>query len=327
MSFIIGIRNQIFRLFYRLARPLIFLMDPENAHYTLKRVGVFLGSNPVTRGLTTLLFDYGHKSLNIKVDGIEYRNPVGLSAGVDKDGELTSIYPSLGFGLAELGSFTGEVCPGNPGKRLFRMVKSRSIVVWYGLNNFGAEKISKRLANVDFGRLRVGINAAKSNVTPEFDLQESIRDYLKTMTLFKDIGDYYTINISCPNTDKNMINDNIECFINSKRKWCILKLSPYCDIKSVDTYYNQGFRQFHCCNTLPVKEGGLSGKSLIPYSVNLIQNIKNKYSDTIIIGGGGIRDVNDIITYNKAGAVHYSISTLFFNPFLSYLFYKSYINQ
>ena len=138
MSFIIGIRNQIFRLFYRLARPLIFLMDPENAHYTLKRVGVFLGSNPVTRGLTTLLFDYGHKSLNIKVDGIEYRNPVGLSAGFDKDGELTSIYPSLGFGLAELGSFTGEVCPGNPGKRLFRMVKSRSIVVWYGLNNFGA---------------------------------------------------------------------------------------------------------------------------------------------------------------------------------------------
>ena len=135
------------------------------------------------------------------------------------------------------------------------------------------------------------------------------------------------INISCPNTDKNMINDNIECFINSKRKWCILKLSPYCDLNLIDTYYNQGFRQFHCCNTLPVKEGGLSGKSLIPYSVNLIQNIKNKYSDTIIIGGGGIRDVNDIITYNKAGAVHYSISTLFFNPFLSYLFYKSYINQ
>ena len=135
------------------------------------------------------------------------------------------------------------------------------------------------------------------------------------------------INISCPNTDKKMINDNIECFINSKRKWCIIKLSPYCDIELVDTYYNQGFRQFHCCNTLPVKEGGLSGKSLIPYSVNLIQNIKNKYSNTIIIGGGGIRDVNDITTYNKAGAIHYSISTLLFNPFLSYLFYKNYINQ
>ena len=135
------------------------------------------------------------------------------------------------------------------------------------------------------------------------------------------------INISCPNTDKNMINDNIECFINSKRKWCILKLSPYCDLNLIDTYYNQGFRQFHCCNTLPVKEGGLSGKSLIPYSVNLIQNIKNKYSDTIIIGGGGIRDINDITTYNKAGAIHYSISTLFFNPFLSYSFYKNYINQ
>ena len=138
--------------------------------------------------------------MNTRVDGISYRNPVGLSAGFDKDGELTKIYPSLGFGLAELGSFTGEVCPGNPGRRLFRMVKSKAIVVWYGLNNQGAEKISSRLKDVNFGKLRVGINAAKSNVTPEFVLSESIRDYIKTLTLFKDIGDYFTINISCPNT-------------------------------------------------------------------------------------------------------------------------------
>ena len=200
MNFIVRLRNLTLWMLFRAARPLIFLMEPENAHSAFKRVGLFLGSNPITRGFSSLMWDYNHKSLNIEVDGIKYRNPVGLSAGFDKDGELTKIYPSMGFGLAELGSFTGEVCPGNPGRRLFRMVKSRAIVVWYGLNNQGSEQIASRLAKVNFGRLRVGINAAKSNVTPEFELQESIRDYLKTMTLFKDVGDYFTINISCPNT-------------------------------------------------------------------------------------------------------------------------------
>ncbi|MDG1474174.1 MAG: hypothetical protein P8Q37_04670, partial [Porticoccaceae bacterium] len=181
MSIIIGLRNFLLRVLFRIARPAIFLMEPENAHHAFKKVGIFLGSNAVTRGFSSLLWDYNHKSLNIEIDGIKYRNPLGLSAGFDKDGELTKIYPSMGFGLAELGSFTGEICPGNPGRRLFRMVKSRAIVVWYGLNNQGAEKIASRLATVDFGRLRVGINAAKSNVTPEFELQESIRDYIKTM--------------------------------------------------------------------------------------------------------------------------------------------------
>ncbi len=138
MSFIVGLRNFTLWILFRAARPFIFLMEPENAHYAFKRVGVFLGSNPITRGFSSLMWDYNHKSLNIEVDGIEYRNPVGLSAGFDKDGELTKIYPSMGFGLAELGSFTGEVCPGNPGRRLFRMVKSRAIVVWYGLNNQGS---------------------------------------------------------------------------------------------------------------------------------------------------------------------------------------------
>ena len=123
MSIIVGIRNLILRILFRIMRPVIFLMDPEQAHYSMKRIGVFLGSNFITRAFSSLLYDYGHKSLNIKVDGIDYRNPIGLSAGFDKDGELTKIYPSLGMGLAELGSITGEICPGNPGKRLFRINK------------------------------------------------------------------------------------------------------------------------------------------------------------------------------------------------------------
>ena len=70
MSFLVGIRNLLLRLVYRAFRPLIFLMDPENAHYAFKRVGVFLGSNFITRFITRFFFDYGHKSLKTNVDGI-----------------------------------------------------------------------------------------------------------------------------------------------------------------------------------------------------------------------------------------------------------------
>ena len=83
MSFVIAVRNLILRILFRVMRPMIFLMDPEQAHYSMKRIGVFLGSNPITKAFTSLLFDYGHKSLNIEVDGIKYRNPIGLSAGFD----------------------------------------------------------------------------------------------------------------------------------------------------------------------------------------------------------------------------------------------------
>ena len=109
MSTLIGLRNNFLWLGYQAIRPLIFLMEPEQAHYSLKRVGVFLGKFWITRKLTSLLMNYKHESLHTTVDGIEYKNPVGLSAGFDKDGELTKIYPHMGFGIAELGSFTGEI--------------------------------------------------------------------------------------------------------------------------------------------------------------------------------------------------------------------------
>ncbi|WP_435275042.1 quinone-dependent dihydroorotate dehydrogenase [Psychrobium sp. nBUS_13] len=350
MNFLIGFRNFLLRVLYRVTRPLIFLMEPESAHYSLKRIGVFLGSNPLTKGLTSLLFDYGNKCLSIEVDGIKYRNPIGLSAGFDKDGELTSIYPSLGFGLAELGSFTGEVCPGNPGKRLFRMVKSRSIVVWYGLNNFGAEKISKRLTNVDFGRLRIGINAAKSNVTPEFELQESIRDYLKTMTLFKDIGDYYTINISCPNTQDGepfVDPDNLDALliaVNEKirpisDKPIYLKLAADMSLAEIDTIIdgvlkhklegvvltnlakpegnNEHIAAEYPTNLgqLPKGKGAMSGLPLQRISTNVIRHVYRKTSGKItIIGVGGIFTAKDAYEKITSGAsLLHMITTMIFD--------------
>ncbi len=350
MNFIVGIRNFFLHLLYRIMRPLIFLMEPENAHYSLKKIGVFLGSNPITRGLTSLFFNYGHASLNTKVDGISYRNPVGLSAGFDKDGELTKIYPSLGFGLAELGSFTGEVCPGNPGRRLFRMVKSKAIVVWYGLNNQGAETISSRLTNTNFGKLRVGINAAKSNVTPEFELSESIRDYVKTLTLFKDIGDYFTINISCPNTQdgepfvnkENLdalliaVNENIRTIAS---KPIYVKLAADLSLEEINVIIDGCIKhkmdgvvltnlakpvcnQEHIASEypsnlgiLPEGKGAMSGLPLQRISTNVIRHVYRRTRGKItIIGVGGVFSAKDAYEKITSGAsLLHMITTMIFD--------------
>jgi len=130
------------------------------------------------------------------------------------------------------------------------------------------------------------------------------------------------LNVSCPNVSRNITNTiNLSPFIKKERDWCIVKLSPLCDISLVDDYYKQGFRQFHCCNTIPIDKGGLSGKSIIPYSTSLISDIKKKYPDTKIIGGGGIKTMEDVNTYKISGADYFSISTLLFNPFKFAAFY------
>ena len=129
------------------------------------------------------------------------------------------------------------------------------------------------------------------------------------------------INVSCPNAEKSMVDENIHKFLNPNRKWCIVKVSPIITNDKLDEYYKKGFRQFHLSNTLPVLTGGLSGKSLIPYNQKNISYLKNKYKDITIIGGGGITSNEDIVLYKKFGADHISISTLCFNPYQFLKFY------
>ena len=133
------------------------------------------------------------------------------------------------------------------------------------------------------------------------------------------------INVSCPNVKKDKIENGLEKLINEERKWCIIKLSPICEEQLIDKYYSMGFRQFHCSNTIPVENGGLSGPSIKPYSFKLINYIKNNYNDVEIIGGGGIQTIEDMNEFKDKGCNHYSISSVLFNPFKSMgLFYDYY---
>lgn len=135
------------------------------------------------------------------------------------------------------------------------------------------------------------------------------------------------LNVSCPNTDKHMINKGLKIFLNPERKWCIIKLPPVNFEDDLHRYYKEGFRQFHLSNTLPIKEGGLSGPKLIPYTSKNIKFIKKYYNDCTIIAGGGIRSLDDVINYKNLGADHFSVSSLCFNPISFIWFYMKYKNM
>ena len=124
------------------------------------------------------------------------------------------------------------------------------------------------------------------------------------------------LNVSCPNAEKKMVTEGLETFLNNKRKWCIVKLSPTIETTLIDNYYQLGFRQFHCSNTVPIKQGGLSGKAIIPYNRKLITYLKENYNDVEIIAGGGIKEWKTVEEYKKLGANHFAFSTVCFNPFL-----------
>lgn len=230
------------------------------------------------------------------------------------------------------------------------MVKSKAIVVWYGLNNQGAEKISKRLENVDFGELCVGINAAKSNVTPEFVLDDSIEDYLKTLNCFIDIGDYFTINISCPNTqdgepfvDRKKLNALLEAVnveIRSKTsKPVYVKLAADLTTEEINTivdacveYKINGVVLTNLAkpdvNTehlpeeyptqkglLPEGKGAMSGLPLQRISTNVIRHVYRRTRGNLtIIGVGGIFSAKDAYEKITSGAsLLHMITTMIFD--------------
>ena len=174
-----------------------------------------------------------------------------------------------------------------------------------------------------------GIDHAIQNYKKGTIVSIAIMNKWEIKPILKKIPDDMDIelNVSCPNTDKHMISSGLKPFLNKKRNWCIIKLSPIQSSLSIDRYYKEGFRQFHASNTLPTEKGGISGPVLKRYTIGTIKYIKSQWDDTIVIAGGGIRTLKDIKEYQDAGADHFSISTLCFDPISFLNFYFEYTNQ
>ena len=221
-------------------------------------------------------------------------------------------YISLPYCKSIKGSYTNDSRPG-----LIKQIYN-TLYFDYVLDGW-VNKIGLRNKGIDYGIRNYNHNndIISIAILNENDI-ETINNKLDKKTNIE-------INVSCPNIDKKMIDNNINKFIHKDREWCIIKCGPHTSHQQLDNYYNAGFRQFHFCNTLPVKNGGLSGKSLIPYTKSLTNYMKKNYNDCILINGGGIQNYNDINNYNLAD--HHSVSTLLFNPFKFGLFYFKYISN
>ena len=199
--------------FYRsVLRPVLFSglnLDPEWLHQqTLQSLQwADLDASPFVRKamLSQLTRSYGFNNdrLSQKTFGLEFANPMGLSAGFDKDGQGAAIWPHFGFGFAELGTVTQHAQAGNPQPRLFRLIEDEAALNRMGFNNQGSQALADRLiarqnqTDRPIQPMPLGINLGKSKITP---LEEAAGDYLESFLRLRDLGDYFVINVSSPNT-------------------------------------------------------------------------------------------------------------------------------
>lgn len=322
-----GAKNSVAHFFYvRIFRRIVFLIDPEKAHAGIVSLGKKLGKYRLARKITRVLFNYQNPILSQTICGIYFSNPVGLSAGFDKDAELADIIPEVGFGFMEIGSITGEKCEGNPKPRFWRLKKSKSILVYYGLKNDGAETIAKRLLGEKF-KIPIGVNIAKTNSPDTAEKEAGAADYLKAYQELGAIGDYFTINISCPSAYGGCPftqTENLEFLLSKinklpRKKPVFIKLSPDLADSEIDGIIELGRKfkidGFVCSNLTKKRDnpkildgnfpdcGGMSGKIVEELSNRLIEYIYRKCGkEFVIIGVGGIFSAEDAYKKIRLGS-------------------------
>lgn len=316
------LRAKIFGWLYRhLVKKLFFLFKPEAVHDFVGKVGWLAGKSKILKTLTQVCFNYTHPALSQNLLGISFKNPIGLAAGFDKDAKLTQILPEVGFGFEEIGSITAESYNGNTPPRLWRLPEHKTLRVNYGLKNFGAEKIHNFLKPLKFN-FPLGISIAKTNSYKTSNVESGIKDYLFTYQKFSDLGDYFTINISCPNTceEKPIFaeSENLNLLLKKifeipKYKPVFIKLSP--DLsddrlnKILSVCNNYEIDGFVCSNLTKnnpnhhVGKGGFSGKAVQAKADTLITKVYKYYNGKkIIIGCGGVFTAQDAYKKIKLGA-------------------------
>lgn len=320
-------------LYVHVLKHFFFLLDPEFVHDRIIGVGKMLGNHAFTRKVTSGLFGYENSMLEQTVLGLNFKNPIGLAAGFDKNAELLNIMPSVGFGFVEVGSITGYPCAGNKKPRLWRLKKSKGLVVYYGLKNDGCDVIAERLRNRKFDNI-VGTSVAMTNSEANLDTETAIKDYAKAFSTLSNIGDYFTINISCPNAQGG------EPFVNHEKldklmmvidviqteKPIFIKLSPDLEMSEIgnilDVVAKHRIQGIICTNLTKPRDnpkiiddyvpekGGISGKPVQDLSDKLLayiyQKTKGKY---VLIGCGGVFNVEDVYKKIKLGASLVQLAT------------------
>jgi dihydroorotate dehydrogenase len=312
--------------FYRhIIRPVLFNYDSEEIHSrTLEGLG-YVSRQRI--GCEMLAGFYGMPLLPTRAFGLDFPNPIGLAAGMDKHAAAVPAWAALGFGFCELGGVTWHPQPGNEQPRMFRIVEDCALVNRMGFNNPGAEAVAQRLAVWKQSGLwpkhPVGINLGKSKITP---LDQAAEDYAKSFRVLEPYGDFFVVNVSSPNTpnlrqlqDKAAL-DEILAALNdlNAAKPLLVKVAPDLPLEALDEILELAgprkiagivatnttvSRPANRANRLYSEMGGLSGRPLRDQSTAIIRHLYKQTKGHIpIIGVGGIFNANDAWEKITAGA-------------------------
>jgi dihydroorotate dehydrogenase len=301
---------------------LLFSLDAETAHHvTVGLLGRASNFDPALR----VLRSFQPSSKPKKLFGLNFPNPIGLAAGLDKNGVALPAWAALGFGFIEIGTVTAKAQPGNPKPRIFRLPEEQALINRLGFNNDGADAIAQRLSALrKSGRwpaVPVGINIGKSRATP---LEQATDDYLYSFRRLRDFADYITLNISSPNTpglrelqEPEKLSELLRTINNeagAAPKPLVVKISPDLSDAELKTILavceENGVSGIIATNTtldhssIPQQmdqAGGLSGAPLRNKSTALVREIAAR-STIPVIASGGIFDAESAREKFQAGA-------------------------
>ncbi|KAB2660695.1 MAG: quinone-dependent dihydroorotate dehydrogenase [Verrucomicrobia bacterium] len=324
--------------FYRnVARPFLFMQDSEHIHdRTLRTLAVVAQSRALCRGLGGIL---GAPALPVRCFGLDFPNPVGLAAGMDKGAVAAPVWEAMGFGFAELGGVTLHAQPGNPQPRMFRAPAEAALINRMGFNNPGAAALSERLAAWHARGLwpshPVGINLGKSKITP---LGTAASDYAGSFRLLWALADFFVVNVSSPNTpnlrqlqDRGALdeilaalqsaNDELSAAHRAVPKPILVKVAPDLSFDALDDVVSlvgprrlAGIVATNTTLARPATDdavarivyretGGLSGRPLARRSTEVVRHLYRQTRGTVpIIGVGGISGVDDAWEKVTSGA-------------------------
>jgi len=319
----------------KILRPPLFALPAETAHYL--SMGLYQRCGFPVRPLLRRWLTIDDPRLSQTLLGLPFKNPVGLAAGFDKNGLWYRSLADLGFGHVEIGTITGQEQAGNPKPRLFRLPADEAIINRMGFNNQGADMVAYRLAQAPASRSQniLGINLGKTKVV---ELDNAIQDYRYSFQRLFAYGDYFTINVSSPNTpglrelqNRDQLLELLGSLVELNQqlagdhevspKPILLKIAPDLNSQQLDDIEaivgQIGIQGIIATNTTlsranlktaagrveKIGNGGLSGKPLTQASRAIVARLYQKLPRHIpIIGVGGIMSGADAWEMIVAGA-------------------------
>lgn len=312
-----------------LTRLILHKFDPEVVHELAIKSCSTVSTFPLLNKAVQKIYQYENIALNRTIGNLTFPNPIGLAAGFDKDGVAVETLQSLGFGFIEVGTITPISQPGNDKPRLFRLKEDEAVINRMGFNNKGVDQLIHSLSKVS-KTVPVGINLGKNKNT---SLDNAANDYITCLEKTWEYADYFSVNISSPNTENlrdlqqeeylapliesilNARNDKITSPEDYKQVW--LKIAPDLDDKELqvisDLVVNLKVDALVVTNTTITRPGikssdksqtgGLSGKPLLELSNQILSKVRQLTKGKVpLIGVGGIFTGDDVLTKMNLGA-------------------------